>query len=94
MTQPGSYGKNGRGHEVFGYNNLGGSPPEGEELGSRRRKLAGYLRAANKLRQSYQQSYSASWGSLGSEEYMNIPGAFPDVAIARHGNEELILFPS
>jgi hypothetical protein len=96
MTQPGPYGGNGGGYEGSGYNSLRG-PAEGRERGSRRRKLAGYLKAANELRQSYQQSYSASWGNRGAddtEEHIDIPGAFPDVAIVRHGDEELVLFPS
>jgi hypothetical protein len=96
MTQLGSYGNSG-GYGGPGYNSLGGAPPEGRERGSRRKKLAGYLKVANELRQSYQQSYSASWGNRGTddaEEYVDIPGAFPDAAIVKHGDEELVLFPS
>ncbi|KAL8969096.1 MAG: hypothetical protein Q9183_002155, partial [Haloplaca sp. 2 TL-2023] len=64
--------------------------------GTRRKKLAGFLKSANEFRQSYQQSYGLSGPSDGSSEYDNsgIPGAFPDVAIARSGGEEMILFPS
>jgi phosphatidate phosphatase APP1 len=70
---------------------------EGRERGARRRKLAGYLKAANEVRQSYQQSYTEKWG--GNNGYdedgtKGIPGAFPDVAIMSHGDEQLILFPS
>lgn len=76
---------------------LGGSNPGPlSERGSRRRKLAGYLKAANELRQSYQQSYGL--GGQGSDEAdengSNIPGAFPDLAVVRHGDEEMVLFPS
>jgi phosphatidate phosphatase APP1 len=97
MTQPGTYGGGGSGYEGSGYNSLGGGAAEGQgrERGSRRKKLAGYLRAANELRQSYQQS--SPWANRGIEnddENLSIPGAFPDVAIVRHGDEELVLFPS
>ncbi len=76
---------------------LGGSNPGSNiERGSRRRKLAGYLKAANELRQSYQQSYGLR--GQGSDEPdengSNIPGAFPDLAVVRHGDEEMVLFPS
>jgi len=70
--------------------------PEGRERGARRRKLAGYLKAANDIRQSYQQAYTEKWGGQNWEEddTQGIPGAFPDVAIVSHGDEQLILFPS
>lgn len=70
---------------------------EGRERGARRRKLAGYLKAANELRQSYQQSYTQNWGSGNADlddDPNGIPGAFPDVAIVSHGDEQLLLFPS
>lgn len=69
------------------------SAPDG---GSRRRKIAGYLKAANDLRQSYQQSYGLSrhHGDETDENGSGIPGAFPDLAVARHGDEEMVLFPS
>jgi phosphatidate phosphatase APP1 len=96
MTQPGTYGGGGGGgYEGSGYNSLGGDAPQGRERGSRRRKLAGYLKAANELRQSYQQS--SPWANRGVEnddEKLTIPGAFPDVAIVSHGDEQLVLFPS
>jgi phosphatidate phosphatase APP1 len=67
----------------------------GGERGARRKKLAGYLKAANEIRQSYQQSYSEKWtNGEGEEDTLGIPGAFPDVAIVSHGDEQLILFPS
>ena len=74
-----------------------GSWGEGRERGARRRKLAGYLKAANDIRQSYQQSYSQKWGADNGDmddDAKGIPGAFPDVAIVSHGDEQLIVFPS
>jgi phosphatidate phosphatase APP1 len=93
MSQYGSVGGNRGGH-------LGGSnsASEGRERGARRRKIVGYLKAANDLRQSYQQSYGIGKGNtLESdvhEDEQGIPGAFPDVAVVRSGDEEMVLFPS
>lgn len=74
----------------------GGGYGESRERGSRRKKLAGYLKAANDIRQSYTQSYSQKWA--GDDQYdedlKGIPGSFPDVAIVSHGDEQLVLFPS
>lgn len=65
------------------------------ERGARRRKLAGYLKAANELRQSYQQSYGLGGrDGAADEDSSTIPGAFPDVAVVRSGDEEMLLFPS
>ncbi|KAI4197987.1 MAG: hypothetical protein LQ350_005573 [Teloschistes chrysophthalmus] len=63
--------------------------------GTRRKKLAGLIKSANEIRQSYQQSYLGGQND-GPSDYDNsgMPGAFPDVAIARSGDEEMILFPS
>ena len=82
-----------------GFGGGGGDGPwgEGRERGARRRKLAGYLKAANDIRQSYQQSYAQKWGADNGDmegDFKGIPGAFPDVAIVSHGDEQLILFPS
>jgi phosphatidate phosphatase APP1 len=69
---------------------------EPRESGGRRRKLAGYLKAANELRQTYTQQYAPSW--KGNEENYKFeddtPGGFPDGAVVRSGEEEMILFPS
>jgi hypothetical protein len=69
---------------------------EPRESGGRRRKLAGYLKAANELRQTYTQQYAPSW--RGNEENYKFeddtPGGFPDGAVVRSGEEEMILFPS
>jgi phosphatidate phosphatase APP1 len=81
---------------VPGYGG-GGQSGEGRESGSRRKKLTGYLKAANDIRQSYQQSYTQKWAGNNehdAEEMQGIPGSFPDVAIATHGDEQLVLFPS
>ncbi|KAJ4368917.1 hypothetical protein N0V83_005999 [Neocucurbitaria cava] len=66
------------------------------EPGQRRRKLAGYLKAANELRQTYTQQYAPNWSSREAQyDYEDdTPGSFPDAAIVRSGEEEMILFPS
>ena len=67
----------------------------GPERGARRKKLAGYLKAANELRQSYQQAYGLGGQKDSAEDDAStIPGAFPDVSVSRSGDEELLLFPS
>jgi hypothetical protein len=66
------------------------------EAGARRKKFAGYLKAANELRQTYQQQYAPGW-SRGDASYEfddDTPGEFPDAAVVRSGDEEMILFPS
>lgn len=78
----------------FGSNSSGyGSS---HESGSRRRKFAGYLKAANELRQSYQQSYGlgAQHDGEADENGSGMPGSFPDLAVVRNGDEEMVLFPS
>ncbi|KAK8230015.1 hypothetical protein BKA81DRAFT_292951 [Phyllosticta paracitricarpa] len=77
----------------------GGLRPDGSrEPGARRKKLAGYLKAANELRQAYQQTYTNGWRSGGDRgdwvESDDTPGAFPDATIVRSGEEEMVLFPS
>lgn len=64
--------------------------------GTRRKKLAGILKSANELRQSYTQAYAYGPQNDGAAQYdtSGVPGSFPDVAIARSGDEEMILFPS
>jgi hypothetical protein len=66
------------------------------ESGARRKKLAGYLKAANEIRQTYQQQYAPSWTQReATYDYEDdTPGSFPDAAIVRNGEEEMILFPS
>jgi phosphatidate phosphatase APP1 len=66
----------------------------GDGAGSRRRKVYEYFKAANELRQAYQSQWSSQRNELNSEDYYNTPGAFPDVEIARSGDEEMVLFPS
>jgi hypothetical protein len=68
----------------------------GRQPGSRRRKLAGYLKAANEMRQSYTEQYAPGF-SRRDAEYDNqdeTPGSFTDAAVVRSGGEEMILFPS
>lgn len=64
---------------------------EAREPGARRKKLAGYLKAANEMRQSY---FSADGSREQHHDVEDGPGAFPDAAVVRSGNEEMILFPS
>ena len=65
------------------------------ESGSRRRKFAGYLKAANELRQSYQQAYGLGAQHDGGDEHEpGSSGPFPDLAVVRNGDEEMLLFPS
>ena len=74
-----------------------GDRPAGREPGARRRKLAGYLKAANELRHAYVQQYTSGWDNQSSEVNAlddGTPGAFPDAAVVRSGDEEMILFPS
>ena len=61
----------------------------GTEKGSRRKKLAGDLKAANGMRQSYMGG-----GQFDGEEDIGIPGSYPELTAARSGEEEMILFPS
>lgn len=65
---------------------------EGREPGARRKKIAGYLRAANELRQSYTSTWAGNPGE--NDQGDDSPGAFPDAAVARNGYEEMIIFPS
>jgi hypothetical protein len=76
-----------------GSQDVGG---QGREPGARRKKLAGFLKSANELRQSYQQTYTSGWGSRDTryEDVDDTPGAFPDAAVVRSGDEEMMLFPS
>ena len=67
---------------------------EGRERGARRKKVYGYLKAANELRQSYQSQWAQSRNQDEFEDEQGVPGAFPDLEIVRSGNEELLLFPS
>ncbi|KAF2708338.1 hypothetical protein K504DRAFT_434716 [Pleomassaria siparia CBS 279.74] len=63
--------------------------------GSRRKKLAGYLKAANEMRQSYTEQYAPGFSRSAAYEYEDdTPGGFSDAAVVRSGEEEMILFPS
>jgi hypothetical protein len=93
MTQPsatsGSYDRLGE------VENAGG----GDQFpaGSKRAKLRGYLKAANDLRQTYQQQYASGWNNRTSyleEGDDGPPGSYPDGAVVRSGDEQMVLFPS
>lgn len=73
-----------------GYADLSAFRSEGKEPGARRKKLAGYLKAANELRSSYWQGSDANT-STGDEGQDN---PFPDASIVKHGSAEMVLFPS
>ncbi|KAF2272947.1 uncharacterized protein EI97DRAFT_384626 [Westerdykella ornata] len=65
------------------------------EPGARRRKLAGYLKAANDLRQTYQQQYAPGWSKGGASYDFHADTQDPtETSIIRNGDEEMILFPS
>ncbi|QIW97117.1 hypothetical protein AMS68_002635 [Peltaster fructicola] len=66
---------------------------EAREPGSRRKKLAEYWKAANDFRQNYLQGGDADFYGKGRHG-QDYDGAFPDAAVVRSGNEEMILFPS
>lgn len=76
------------------YNSYTNEPPEG----SKRAKFKGYLKAANELRQTYQQQYASGWNNRTSyleEGDDGPPGSYPDAAsVVRSGDEQMVLFPS
>ncbi len=83
--------------EYTGAGTQDGLQSDSRQPGAKRKKFAGYLRVANELRQSYVGSYSSSWtrkDQNGLDFDEGTPGAFPDAAIVRSGEEEMILFPS
>jgi phosphatidate phosphatase APP1 len=72
-----------------------------EELpaGSKRARLRGFIRAADDMRRSYVESYSASgWsqrGGNGLDDFQDgMAGGYPDAAVVTSGDEQMILFPS
>lgn len=75
-----------------------GLPPSSRERGGRRKKVYDYIKAANDLRQTYTSQLATQISSAARDYsdsgYHDTPGAFPDVEIARHGDEEMVLFPS
>ncbi|KAG6016848.1 hypothetical protein E4U54_000350 [Claviceps lovelessii] len=88
----------------YGQDANNGSPDVGDrgERGYRRRKLAAMAgnlyrtgqQAVTDFRDSYVQSRGRGLDDSGANESTHIPGAFPDVAIAHEGNEQMVLFPS
>lgn len=82
---------------MSGFQNLDDGEAATRERSGRRRQLAGYLKAANEVRRSYQASYSEKWNadkSSADDDAKGIPGSFPDVAIVSYKDEQLVLFPS
>lgn len=75
-----------------------GLPPSSRERGGRRKKVYDYIKAANDLRQTYTSQLATQISSAARDYsdsgYHDTPGAFPDVEIARHGDEEMVIFPS
>ncbi|KAF2464928.1 uncharacterized protein BDR25DRAFT_296114 [Lindgomyces ingoldianus] len=90
MQQP--YGSDSSRRSAMSYPESYGA----REPGARRKKLAGYLKAANELRQSYQQQYAPGFSrNQSAYEYEDdTPGSFPDAAVVRNGDEDMVLFPS
>lgn len=58
--------------------------------GARRERLKGYLKAANEIRQSYQDTFQQRLHAENGERN----GDFSDGEIVRRGDEEMLLFPS
>ncbi|KAG8626592.1 hypothetical protein KVT40_005537 [Elsinoe batatas] len=82
-----------RGQAERGYyndENYSDGRQEVRESGGRRRKIAGYLKAANELRQTYVQS----WNRPESEGQNGSNADFNNVAMVSTGEEQMILFPS
>ncbi|EPQ66395.1 Bgt-1258 [Blumeria graminis f. sp. tritici] len=71
---------------------------EVSERGSRRKKLTDYLKAANDMRQSYQQTYLEKWTSnyfeTNDDQSRSFGNSPSNSKAATNGNQELILFPS
>ncbi|THV64936.1 hypothetical protein D6D28_09500 [Aureobasidium pullulans] len=85
--------KDGRGYlqrAIMSYRGYQDDAPR--ESGGRRKKLAGYLKAANELRQSYASQWTQSRDFANDSEEQ--PGIFPGADVVRSGNEEMIIFPS
>lgn len=66
---------------------------DGATQSSRRKKAYEWIKAANEVGQAYASRWTNQRGEP-PEDYYNTPGAFPDVEIARSGDEEMVLFPS
>lgn len=64
----------------------------GRERGARRKKVYGYLKAANELR----QTYSAQWAQKyqDSDSGTRMPGDYQEFDNGASGTEEMMLFPS
>lgn len=85
--------------QSYGFKDADGSIggySSSHEKGSRRRKITDYLKAANELRQSYQQAYGLGGQNDGETEENGVGAAGPnsDAAVVRAEDEEMVLFPS
>lgn len=95
MTNQAGFSGSGRGMDegqTPGYGGWGDMADGGRERGSRRKKVYGYLKAANELRQTYSTQWAQKYQDATDDKGM--PGDFPEVEPVTYGNEEMILFPS
>ncbi|KAK2832651.1 hypothetical protein FQN49_006882, partial [Arthroderma sp. PD_2] len=65
----------------------------GRERGTRRKKMFGYLKAANDLRQAYSAQWTRGYQDQDASS-PGMPGGFPEAEGSIHGDEQMILFPS
>jgi hypothetical protein len=63
------------------------------DRGARRRRVFGYLKAANDLRQSYSAQLAQKYQDVYDERIYSST-EIPDVAPVMYGNEEMVLFPT
>ncbi|KAM5508400.1 hypothetical protein McanMca71_000370 [Microsporum canis] len=61
--------------------------------GGRRKRMLGYLKAANDLRQAYSASWSRGYQDQEASS-PGMPGGFPETEASVRGDEQMILFPS
>ncbi|GKU01916.1 actin cytoskeleton organization and biogenesis [Fusarium langsethiae] len=88
---------------MMGYGSARATSPGDGERGFRRKRLAAMAgnlyrsgqAAVTEIKESYAQT-RAGPAAAGHENHgrIHIPGAFPDVAITVHGDDQMVLFPS
>ncbi|VTO86931.1 unnamed protein product [Fusarium graminearum] len=88
---------------MMGYGSARATSPGDGERGFRRKRLAAMAgnlyrsgqAAVTEIKESYAQT-RAGPAAAGHENHgrVHIPGAFPDVAITVHGDDQMVLFPS
>ncbi|EZF30666.1 hypothetical protein H109_06955 [Trichophyton interdigitale MR816] len=96
--QTGMLGSTGVRAEDGGSGSNGGLGEErldggGRERGARRKKMMGYLKAANELRQAYSAQWTRGYQDQDASS-PGMPGGYPEGEATIHGDEEMILFPS